>query len=591
MTALSLLALVCGVFLVYNTMSFSVVQRRSLIGIMRAMGVTRREVFRLVLTEAVCVGAFGTVLGIAGGIAIGSYLVALVTRTINDLYFVVAVRELALTPLSLLKGALLGVVGSALAALPAALEATGTRPRETLVRSTLEARSRRRAAPAALAGTLLLAGGALLLSLSGSSLVLSFAALFLAILGFALWTPQSVVAAMALSTAPLVWLMGPLGRLATRGVVAALSRTAVAVAALMIAISVAIGVGVMIDSFRGTVTQWLGTVLVADLYVAPPPAGASAPPLAWSSETAARVSSLPGIDRISTIRGVEIPTSDGGRTRLIALDIDIRGQDGFPFSSGEPETAWADFRDGDAVFVTEPFAYRSGLSVGDDVELLTTRGPKRFRIAAVYYNYASEEGLVAMSRATYDRHWDDTTISGFSVFLTPDADLSASADRIRGALRGDEVVIQSNRALRAASLEVFDRTFLITGVLRLLVTLVALIGVLSALMALQLERAREVGVLRAMGMTPREVWRLNTSQSGLMGLVSGLLAIPVGLGLAAIMIFVINRRSFGWSLEMDVAPGILIQAIFVATMASLAAGVYPAFRMARTRPSTALREE
>ena len=114
--------------------------------------------------------------------------------------------------------------------------------------------------------------------------------------------------------------------------------------------------------------------------------------------------------------------------------------------------------------------------------------------------------------------------------------------------------IQSNRSLKKISLEIFDRTFLITSVLRLLAGLVAFIGVLSSLMALQLERARELGVLRANGMTPGQVWQLVTSQTGLMGLAAGLLSLPVGLTLAAVMIYVINRRSFGWTIRMELAP-------------------------------------
>ncbi len=591
LNALSLLALLCGVFLVYNTMSFSVVQRRPLIGTLRALGVTRREVFGRVLAEALVVGLLGTALGLVGGIAIGRLLVGLVTQTINDLYFAVSVRQLALDPLSLAKGAALGVAGALLASLPSALEATGAPPRAVLLRSHLEARARRRALPSAFAGLTLLLAGVGLLAFSGRDLLLSFAALFFIIFGFALLTPVAVVAGMAAAAAPMGWVLGPLGRIATRGVTASLSRSSVAIAALMMAISVVIGVGVMIDSFRGTVTRWLGAVLVADLYVAPLAAGTA--PVAFDLDTAtrARLGAIDGIERISTVRGVDIPTADGGRTRLMVFDIDARGESGFQFASGDAPAIWAAFRHGDTVLVTEPYAFRHEVEAGSTVELLTDAGQRAFTIAGVYYNYASEEGLVAIDRVTYERHWEDRSISGFSVYLDEGHDLGAASAAIRTALGGRDVVIQSNRALRQSALEVFDRTFLITGVLRLLVTLVAVIGVFSALMSLQLERAREIGVLRALGLTPREVWLVSASQSGLMGLVAGALALPVGLSLAAIMIFVINRRSFGWTLQMEAAPEILLQAFLLALVASVIAGLYPAFQMSKTHPAIALREE
>jgi len=108
---------------------------------------------------------------------------------------------------------------------------------------------------------------------------------------------------------------------------------------------------------------------------------------------------------------------------------------------------------------------------------------------------------------------------------------------------------------------------------------------------LELERGRELGVLRANGLTPRQVWRLVTTQTGLMGLVAGILSIPMGLVLAAVMIYVVNKRSFGWTLHMDVGPAVLVQAVGLALIGALLAGLYPSWRMARTLPASALREE
>ncbi|HMB51759.1 MAG TPA: ABC transporter permease, partial [Thermoanaerobaculia bacterium] len=163
--------------------------------------------------------------------------------------------------------------------------------------------------------------------------------------------------------------------------------------------------------------------------------------------------------------------------------------------------------------------------------------------------------------------------------------------RLRRAASERALVIQSSGELTDASLAVFDRTFLITGVLRLLVGVVAFIGVASALAALQLERGRELGVLRANGLTPRQVWRLVTSETALMGAAAGLLSLPIGLLMAWVMVYVINRRSFGWSLGMSVDPAILGEAILLALGAALLAGIYPAWKMSRTSPARALRQE
>jgi putative ABC transport system permease protein len=127
--------------------------------------------------------------------------------------------------------------------------------------------------------------------------------------------------------------------------------------------------------------------------------------------------------------------------------------------------------------------------------------------------------------------------------------------------------------------------------LRLLAVLVAFVGILNALMAMQIERSRELAVLRAGGMTPRQLWGLVTGETGLIGALAGLLALPLGIIQALVLILVINRRSFGWSMQISIEPIILFQALLLAVFAALLAGIYPAWRMARTLPALALREE
>jgi putative ABC transport system permease protein len=592
LTALSLLALVCGLFLIYNTMTFSVVQRRGLIGTLRALGVTRREVFALVLGEALVVALLGTAAGLGAGVLLGRGLVRLVTRTINDLYFVVSVRELTVPATTLLEGAAIGIGATLLAALVPALEATQAPPRAVLSRSALEARLRRALPRATALGFGLLILGGVLLALPGELLVVSFAGLFAVILGCALLAPIATVGLMRLLRRPLGGLLGVLGKMAANGVVASLSRTAVAIAALVIAVSVTVGVGVMIASFRQTVVRWLEMSLQADVFVSAPTRAGGFRGAAIDPEVAGRAAALAGVERVSSIRRVEIP-SPAGPVRLVVIGTDVTGgRRTFELKDGRPGEAWPAFQDGGAVLVSEPFAHRTGVGRGSTLRLRTERGDQGFPVAGVYYDYASDRGIVLMSRRTYLRWWNDPKLSGFSLDLTPGADPDRVVALLRRTIGGEGgLSIQSNRSLKKISLEIFDRTFLITGVLRLLAGFVAFIGVLSSLMALQLERARELGVLRANGMTPGQVWQLVTSQTGLMGLAAGLLSIPVGLTLATIMIYVVNRRSFGWTIRMEVGPQVLLEALALALAAALLAGVYPAFKMSRTSPALALREE
>jgi putative ABC transport system permease protein len=346
-------------------------------------------------------------------------------------------------------------------------------------------------------------------------------------------------------------------------------------------------VGVMIASFRAAVTSWLEGTLAADVYVSAPSVVGSRSEATLDPALVARLAATPGVARASTSRSALVPGADGP-VHVIALDVDPARPPRWRFRAGSADAVWR----GDAVIVSEPYANRHASGPGAIVRLRTDRGARDFPVAGVFYDYGSSAGVVIMSRHTWEGAWADRRISGLALDAAPGLDAEALAAAVRErATGGPQLVVRSQRALRAASLEVFDRTFAITGVLRTLSVVVAFVGMLAALMALQLERAREIGVLRVLGLTPRQVWTLVTAQTGIVGLLSGLLAVPSGLLLAAILVFVINRRSFGWTMSIEPSPWILLQGVALSVLAALLAGLYPAWRMARASPAETLRDE
>lgn len=590
LTALSLLALLVGVFLIYNIMTFTVVQRRVLIGTLRALGVTRLQVYTLVVAEALVIGLIGIVLGTGLGVLIAKGLVARVVQTINDLYFVLSVTSITLVPASFFKGIALGLGATVVAALAPAYEATRTEVAAVLRRSSIETRSRRRAFAAALYGTALAIVASTILLVPSRSLLLSYAGLFAVMIAFALLAPLLTLALMRACRPIMARIFGIIGEMAAGGVAAKLSRTGTAIAALAVAVSATIGVGIMIDSFRQSFVDWLVFTLRADVYVTAPviqtaPAAATLDPA-----LVARLAALPEVSEISTLRRVRL---DGpkGVIQLRVLQTNARHFEAFQFKQGDATDAWKALQDSDAVIVSEPYAYHHRLSVGDTIALRTDDGMHTFSIVGIYYDYGSDEGRVTMSRRIYERYWRDRAITSVGLYAAHLTDIDDMLMRVQAVAGAQEVLIRSNQALRQASLEVFDRTFAITAILRLLATVVAFIGVLSALMALQLERERELAVLRATGLTPRQVWQLVTGETGLMGLTAGLLALPLGIGLALALVLVINRRAFGWSLHVAVEPTLLLEGLALALVAAVLAGLYPALKMASAPPALALRTE
>ncbi|MEM0963183.1 MAG: ABC transporter permease [Bacteroidota bacterium] len=589
LTALSLLALVVGVFLIYNTVTFAVVQRRRVLGTYRALGVTRGEVFRAVLGEALVIGAVGTVLGLALGIAMGTGLVRLVTQTIGDLYFVVRVRELALSPASLLKGVALGLGATAVGALRPGWEAASTAPASALRRSTQEDRLSRGAGRLALYGLLVLALGvgvlAVPLGVGGA-----YAGMLGILLGIALLMPWLTRAWASLARPVLGRLFGPVGRMAARGITASLSRTAVAVAALTVAVAATVGVATMVSSFRTTVSDWLGSVLVADVYVQPPATVFRRGGAVLDDDLARRLEALDGVARADAIRTRTLDTGSGPFD-LVVGRVDSARAAVNRYKEGSAADV-ARLAPAGAVAVSEPFAFRFDVGVGDTLRLPTDQGERAYPIAGVYFDYGNDLGVVFMDERPFLDAYRDPGFTGTALTVSPGVDPNDVVQRARQLAEDSDqrVTVRSNRDLRAASLEIFDQTFVVTSVLRLLAVAVAFVGVLSALMALQLERRRELAMLRAQGMTVPEVRRMVLAETGLMGLWAGLLAIPLGLALAAVLVFVVNVRSFGWTLAFTVSPAVLIQAVGLALVAALLAGVYPAWRMARTNPALAMRD-
>lgn len=591
LTAMSLLGLVVGMFLIYNTMTFAVLQRRQLIGTLRLLGVSRHEVFAQILREALTIGAAGSGLGLLLGVALGDGLVHLVTRTINDLYFVLTVTQMQITPGPLLLGAGLGGGATVLAALGPALEASGIAPGATLSRSVLEQRVRRLLIPLALAGLAMAAGAGLILLIPTRSLLVGFAVLFLLVLGLCLMAPLAA-AALATGAATLgTPLLGVQGRLAVRGVSASLSRTGIAIAALMLAVATTVGVGVMVASFRATVATWLTDRLQADIYLAAAGVPGAGPPPPLASGIIARVRTVPGIAQITASREVVLQTREGP-TRVLAVQLPAGQSPPFTLKAGEQNGLWRAFRAGHVVLVSEAYAYRHRIARGDAISLPTANGRRRFEVGGVFYDYRSGPGTVLMDRALFVDDWHDRRVNSLGIYLRPGASTSGVVSALRRSVHGTEqLIIRPNAAIRAASLQVFDQAFSITNVLRLLAVVVAFMGILSALMALQMERGKELAILRSTGLTPWQVRGMITLQTGFMGLLAGVLALPVGLTLALLLIHVINRRAFGWTMQTLVPPAILLQALALAVTAALLAGLYPAWKMARANPARALREE
>lgn len=588
--ALSLLALLVGMFLIYNTMTFSVVQRLPLIGRLRALGVTKSEVLSMIVKEAVLIGLIGTILGITAGIGLAQFLLGLVTQSINDLYFVLSVQELTIELIPVLKAVTLGLGATLLAAFWPAREAAEAEVSTVLRRSSSESRLAQRLPSLALTGLAVgLAGGGILLFPNGG-IIAGYSSLLFVIIGFSLLIPALIVGLSALIRPILGALNGLIGKMSVRGVVTELSRTSVAVAALVVAVAASVGVGVMVDSFRVTVVSWLESQLQADIYVQPPSAVARKADAQLQAELVRIFKETEGVASVHSVFSEDVMTTFGS-SNLVTTSLGAKASESYQTKEIQ-DGFWEQFAQEEVIMISEAYAYRFGIGMGDSLGIMTDKGMQSFPIQAIYFDYASDMGTITMNRSLYDRYFDNRAISGLALYADDKTEVDVLVNRLRDRAVGvQEVFIRSNKGLREASIEIFDRTFTVTVVLRLLAVVVAFVGILSSLMALQLERAREHAVLRANGMTPGQLWNYVITQTGVMGVIAGVLSIPLGLLISYVLVYVINLRSFGWTLEFMVSPSLLIQAVGLAVGAALLAGIYPSWKMARANPADALRSE
>ena len=587
--AMSLLALLVGGFLIFNSMGFALLLRRRTLGILRALGVTRGQVLALVLGEALILGVIGALAGALAGLWLARHLLGSVIRTINDLYFVISVKAIEPEPLTLFISVGLGIAVALLGTLVPALEAARTEPQLALRRSALEHRSRRTARSLALAAILLVALAGVLIGLSDRSLAAGFVALLALLLSAAFLTPATLRAVARLS-ARVAGRVSAGARLAFGDVAASLSRTGVAIGALSIAVSAALGVALMVASFRESLAEWLGRTLRADIYVTAPGPGFSRPERLIEPEVVRTLLASGVVREASAMRRVAVESSVG-TVLLDALQPASASYAGVTLTAGTSDEVWRAFARGE-VLLSEPFAFRHALTLGDSIELVTASGPRRFRIAGVYRDYGSDRGAVLMHRAIYRDAWGDDGITSLGLYVPPDVKPATVIEKLRAATSARQALLmRSNSDLRALSMQIFERTFAITRVLYWLAAAVAAVGLLSALLAYEIERARELALLRALGVTPAGIVALVETQTAFLGLAAAVAAIPTGVLAALVLIEVINRRAFGWHIEFHWSSGEVAQTVALALGAALLAGLYPAWRSSRVAIAASMREE
>lgn len=568
LTAMSLLAFAVGLFVIHAVLAFLLVQRRRQIAMLRAVGVTIGQLRLVLATETLILAGLGGLIGLSLGTMLADQLLELVRAPIAEVYGRVTARGIQ-PSLGLYLVVWLITLLLALASVTGLLASAGRIPPGVLGRTPDQSRTSLRpywpALALALAGTLVLSiGSSLEGALVGLFLWLCVAALLAPGAGMRLLSAWHTVRRRHLSGRAI----GMLGQ--------ARLRLAPALAALSLALGLSAGLAMMVLGFRGAVDDWVDRLLRADTYL-------TASTGIIDEAVTARINGWPEIRAVSSARQREL----GDGSRLLAFDLPAAAWEGFEWLAGDPEQARVGFDQGRGVLISEPLARHRALNPGDRLALPTPSGPVELDVLAVYRDYGSERGVLAIDGSLYRELFADPVRDSLGLYLAAGAELEA----LQARLEELEITVSltSREQVRSQTMAIFDRTFRISWALALLVALIALVALVSALLALGLERGRDYASLRALGLTRAGLVGWVVTQTTALAAVAALLAVPISLALHSALSLIIQPRAFGWSVPFSLPLWPWLLMLPLALLIGALAGLYPAWTIARRDPAPLLR--
>ncbi|MCU0226383.1 MAG: ABC transporter permease [Bryobacterales bacterium] len=591
---LSGIALVVGAFLIYNTISVSVVRRRGEIGVLRALGVTRTGAQALFLAEAAAFGIAGGLAGAALGTLMARAAVDLLAATVNALYVTSTPGAVSLSAGHLAASLLLGLGVSLAAAFAPAREAGSIAPVEAMARGRRDYDVRVNAGRNALWGALLLATGAAFCwmpPVDGRPLF-GYLATLLLILGTAMLLPLLITLLNAAAQRQVTRLFGVEGLLAARSLTGSLRRSAVLVGALSTAVAMMASVALMVGSFRQTVMVWMDNQIQADIYLraAAPSSPDNYPPI--HPDVAAALEALPEVAAVDRFRAVSLMLNGKPATLGFGDSQLMRTQGRTSFLPGQDRQAiLTRLPTGPYVVVSEPFSQKHDARVGGTLQLPLPSGPMEVTILGIFNDYSNERGTVFGDAAVFAPRFPRQEITSLSVYLRDGVSLDAGRLAVEQATANRRVLVFTNRSLRAEAIRIFDQTFAITWALEAVAIFVAVMGMAGALVALVMDRRRELSLLRFLGASKPQIQRLIYFEAGLLGMLSNVVGLLLGFALALILIYVINRQSFGWTFQFHWPGALLLGALTLIYAATLASAWFPARVATRLNPIEVIHEE
>ncbi len=545
MMILALVALFTGVFLVFSTQALAVVRRRPQLALMRVLGLSRRRLLSYLMIEGTAIGVCGAALGVALGYALAGFTLRTIGADLGAGYFSGVTPTLRLSPLPVIAFLLLGIGVSLMGTLVPALEAASTPLAPALRSGSQEVPLRAWARPRYGLATLAFAVAVLYFPMKTNLPIAGYAALALIIFGVLLLLP---------SLAHAIFLRLPncnnvAADLAIQHLRHAYGQVSMSVAALFVSFSLIVAMGMMVNSFRGSVIAWLDAILPADIYVRSAQAGESS---YFDDASQSSIANVAGIDEVGFVRFQNLLLRpDQPAVALIARSVSVLTKRHALPLIGKTYRRQND--DPAPVWISEAIHDLHGFDVGDRIPIPLAGKVEPFVVVGVWRDYARQFGALLIERDDYIRITGDQRANDAGLFLKPGAAASDVIAALKQAIPASEHLdFTTSPEVRKLSLNIFDRSFYATYALELMTVLIGLFGVSANLSGSLLMRAKELGMLRHIGLTRREIARslaLEGAWIGALGAVTGGVG---GFFMSLILIHVVTRQSFHWSMDIHV---------------------------------------
>ncbi len=580
----SLIAILVGIFLLYNTIFISVIKRRTEIGILRALGANKKTVVMLFVLHGTLLGVVGSLFGLLLGQCAAYFSVIAVTKTISSMYSAISITDYFIGKDDVVSALVLGFCISLAASLVPSFEASRIRPNESAKAGTFEAGYKRRRKLFPLAGVILI-----IMGLAGAYIdyrampfsfpFLAYVGILLILLGFTLSSPLYFSAILKMFKKPAA-VLGVTATLAWGDMRGSTYRFSVALMSVAISTSLVISLLILIFSFRNSLKLWISQNIASDIYIKPISCASNFCFFPLSNDITSIVKSfqeVKGIDRFRTLH------LDFRGRKIVAGFGDLAAQMLYAPRYNERDAEKRDeaLLHGRQVSISNYLSIKYGLKPGDSIELPTPAGNRSFYIYSTFSSYSTTSGFIYLDRKWLKKYWGLDDATQIAVYLKSGVDINNFAARLRDALsQGYSVEVMNNRELREKVLAIFNKSFAITYAIELISIIVSLIGVVNTLLALVLERKREISIIRYLGGSWKQIESklvLSAGVVGISGIVMGALIGPI---MSSIFIHVINKISFGWEIHFSIPALYLTAVILMLFLSTLAAGLIPA-RVAR----------